>query len=104
MHLISEMAESVGNGNLPVESNVDGVPNANQLEEAQPQLGVEEVDASTSESKIEEVKKKLYMLFDKYTTKRTAAGSTEAPSSMDSATKSFSHNLIHGLKVHNHKL
>ncbi|KAK2416658.1 zinc finger BED domain-containing protein RICESLEEPER [Trifolium repens] len=60
------------------------------------------VDASTSESKIEEVKKKLYMLFDKYTTKRTAAGSTEAPSSMDSATKSFSHNLIHGLKVHNH--
>jgi hypothetical protein len=52
------------------------------------------VDASTSESKIEEVKK-LYMLFDKYTTKRTAAGSTEAPSSMDSATKSFSHNLIH---------
>jgi hypothetical protein len=35
------------------------------------------------------------MLFDKYTTKRTAAGSTEAPSSMDSATMSFSHNLIH---------
>jgi hypothetical protein len=36
------MAESVGNGNLLVEANVDGVTNINQFEEAQPQLEADE--------------------------------------------------------------
>ncbi|XP_058735726.1 zinc finger BED domain-containing protein RICESLEEPER 2-like [Vicia villosa] len=68
------------------------------------------LDASTCERKLQEVKKKLYMLFDKYSSKSTSSGvqrNIEDQSSsmpLKKKLKSLSHDLFDELKVHHQQL
>ncbi|KAK2384737.1 zinc finger BED domain-containing protein RICESLEEPER [Trifolium repens] len=66
------------------------------------------LDASTSERKLQQVKSKLYMLFDKYSSKNTSYGVQgtiqDQSSPLQKKLKSSSHGLFDELKVHHQQL
>ncbi|KAK2384730.1 hypothetical protein QL285_072043 [Trifolium repens] len=67
------------------------------------------LDASTCERKLQHVKSKLYMLFDKYSSKSTSSSvqrtiHIQDQSSSMSLPKSLSHGLFDELKIHHQQL
>ncbi|KAK2438699.1 hypothetical protein QL285_023444 [Trifolium repens] len=67
------------------------------------------LDASTCERKLQHVKSKLYMLFDKYSSKSTSSGVQRAIHTQDQSPsmplpKSLSNGLFDELKIHHQQL